>query len=123
MNENNRELLEKVIKERLEHSLESKAEDSQSFKEAMDAISKQIEIDKIDASTQEHLRDEEFKKKEAFMDRIVQVGIFVSGLVVGPIIEKKVKLGYAKVLCEFEKDYTFTTSAGRALSGFFKFKK
>ena len=39
-----------------------------------------------------------------------------------PVIDYGVKKVFAKMLCEFEKDYTFTTTAGKTLSSIFKFK-
>ena len=137
MDEQNKELLDKVIKDRLEHALGNTTEteeDKQAFKEAMDALSKRIELEKIETSHREQnkkmeieknkdLRNEKIKISEANKDRIIQIGTFTAGLFLGPIIESLVKKGYAKMLCEFEKDYTFTTSAGRALSGLFRFKK
>ena len=124
MDEKNRELLGKVIENRLERALFTDSEeDDRAFKEAMDAVGKQIEIDKMKAEEEKNLREEETKKKEARIDRIVQIAIFGSGLILGPIIEIACKKGYAKMLCEFEKDYTFTTTAGRGLSNLFRFKK
>ena len=133
----NKELLSKVIENRLKGALEPTAEngnDSRAFKEAMDAVSKQIELDRVEATRQEqaerlkmedekNLRDEAAKASEAKKDRIVQIGIFAAGLILSPIIETACKRGYARMLCEFEKDYTFTTTAGRQLSGLFRFKK
>jgi hypothetical protein len=133
----NKELLSKVIKNRLEEALKLTPEassDSRAFKEAMDAVSKQIELDKIEQSRQEqiermkmehdkNLRDEFAKRDEARKDRFVQIGIFTAGLILSPLIETACKRGYAHMICEFEKDYTFTTTAGRQLSGLFRFKK
>ena len=137
MDNQNKQLLSEVIKKNLEYVLENDAnsdEGKASFKAAMDAVSKQIEIDKIETSHLEqtekmkmeeirNLREEGSKRDEARKDRWTQIGIFAAGLIAGPVIDVACKKGYAKLLCEFEKDYTFTTSAGRALSGLFKFKK
>ena len=137
MDEKNRELLNEVIEDRLERALSSDGtldEDKQVFKEAMDAVNKQIELDKIEASykaemkkmeieNERNLREEISKKEEAKKDRWVQVGIFGGGLLLGPVIEVCCKKVYARMLCEFEKDYTFTTTAGRGLSSLFRFKK
>lgn len=136
MDARNRDLLAEVIEDRLEKALSSYGDDGSdlAFKEAMDAVSKQIELDKIDASREEvekklkveeekNLREDSTKKEEAGKDRVTQICIFAAGLVLGPVIEVACKRGYAKMLCEFEKDYTFTTTAGRGLSGLFRFKK
>ena len=58
MENENRILLDKVIKDRLEVALNSSAdgeEAKQAFKEAMDAVSKRIEFDKIDVAHEEQL--------------------------------------------------------------------
>ena len=62
-------------------------------------------------------------KKTMLLGAAAQIGIFAAGLILGPFIESACKRGYARMLCEFEKDYTFTTTAGRQLSGLFRFKK
>lgn len=46
----------------------------------------------------------------------------MTGAVITPVIDYSVKKVFAKMLCEFEKDYTFTTTAGKTLSSIFKFK-
>lgn len=133
----NRELLEGVIEERLRLVQFADPENEVNkamFKEAMEALSKQIEFDKIDASHEEqlkkmeiehekNLRDEAARKSEAKKDRWVQIATFGAGLVVAPFIEHISKKAFARYICEFEKDYTFTTSAGRSLSSLFRFKK
>lgn len=144
MDNKNRVLLESVIEDRLRRSELAdltKEEDKQAFKEAMDALSKQIELDKIDASHQEqleklkienerlkaecekNLRDEAARKSEAKKDRWVQIGTFGAGLLLGPTLEYFFKAGLTRYICEFEKDYTFITTPGRSLSGLFRFKK
>ena len=144
MEDKNRELLESVIEDRLRRAQLSDPDnegDKQVFKEAIEALKMKVELEKIDASHQEqleklkienerlkvecekNLRDEAAKKTEAKKDRWVQIGIFGAGLIVAPIIEHISKKGFARYICEFEKDYTFTTSPGRSLSGLFRFKK
>ena len=46
----------------------------------------------------------------------------ITGVAITPVIDYGVKKVFAKMLCEFEKDYTFTTTAGKTLSSIFKFK-
>ena len=144
MEDKNRKLLESVIEDRLkraEISQPGNEEDKQVFKEAMEALSKKIELDKIEVSHDEqveklkienerlkaecdkNLRDEAAKKKEAIMGYGVQVGLFLLGITLGELIDYRKKMGFAKEICEFEKDYTFTTHAGKGLSSIFRFKK
>lgn len=103
----NRTLLAEVTKKRLEEAL-SEGDDEKreiAFKEAMVAVEKEIEIEKNKT------------------DRIIQIGTFSAGLVLTPLVDFAFKKAFAKMLCEFEKDYTFTTTAGRSLSSLFRFKK
>ena len=117
-------LLATVAEDRLEASLKLEGEERHAaFKEGMEAVSKQIELRKMKQEEERALREEENKKHDVFIDRCIQVGTFAAGLIVAPCIEGAVKKGFAKLLCEFEKDYSFTTSAGRSLSNLFRFKK
>lgn len=126
MNDENKQLLDEVIKCRLEQALKSKAEDdgnNAAFRQAMEAIDRQIELSKVDASNDEILKKQEFAEKDAKINWIIRgAEIMVITLAV-PIIQHRCNMRYAKVLCNFEKDYTFTTSAGRSLSRLFQFKK
>lgn len=126
MKDTNRELLDEVIKDRLTRAMKngSDADELKAvFDEAMMAIDRQVKLDEIEASRNEQVRNEELKKEEAKKDRIVRVVEIGAVLLAAPVIETICKKAYAKMLCEFEKDYTFTTTAGRALSGLFRFKK
>ena len=167
MNEENKALLDEVIADRLEQALQLKAEDegfNVVFKQAMDAIDRQLELSKIEASNEQALRkqelaeeemrrkydlaEEELQKKQEQLEqearrqeqaelelikkqeraeREVKIGWMLKAaelgllVVVVPIIRYSTNKGYAKLLCNFEKDYTFTTSGGRSLSRLFKF--
>ena len=138
MTKENEALLNEVIKNRLEQVQYPDAEsdeDKHAFKEAMEALNKMIELKKIEVSHQEqvermkmeeeqHLRDETVKVAEAKKDRWVQIALFVGGALLVPAVDHLRTNNYIKKLCNFEKDYTFTTSAGRGLtSSLFRFKK
>lgn len=105
MKKENKTLLEEVIKDRLERSLDENEEvREEAFREAMDAIDRQNELDKNNK------------------DRIVKVVEIGAAIIAVPLIEAGCKKAFAKMICEFEKDYTFTTSAGKALGNLFRFK-
>lgn len=105
MKKENKTLLEEVIKDRLERSLDENEEArEEAFREAMDAIDRQNELDKNNK------------------DRIVKVVEIGAAIIAVPLIEAGCKKAFAKMICEFEKDYTFTTSAGKALGNLFRFK-
>lgn len=105
MKKENKALLDEVIKDRLEKSLDEDAENrEEAFKEAMDAIDRQNELDKNNK------------------DRIVKIVEIGATIIAVPLIDAGCKKAFAKLICEFEKDYTFTTSAGKTLANLFRFK-
>lgn len=171
MNDSNRELLDQVVERRLMDVLESDLgtdEEKLAFKEAMDAIDREISLRKLDdsyyaesenrvfekekfeASKQEktalmvfeekkfksttdeqvarreldakkQVFDEEHRSKES--KRAFWIGIgTIAGTIIAPVAGFFTKKAFAKMICTFEKDYTFTTSAGRSLGSFFRFK-
>lgn len=136
MENENRVLLSRVINDRLEASLNpiiGSDEAKQAFKDAMEALDKQIEFDKIDVSHEEqvakmkmeeekNLRDEAANEEKLRKDRMIQIGIFAAGLIATPIIEVVTKTIYANKICRLEQFETFTTSAGRGISSWFRFK-
>ena len=135
MDNQNKDLLTKVIENRLERALNGNGseEDKLAFKEAMEAVGKQIEVEKIELSHEEankkmkieeekNLRDEEAAKEKERKDRLVQISIFAAGLIAGPVIEVITKTIYANKICKLEQFETFTTSAGRGISSWFRFK-
>ena len=111
----NKELLEKVIKDRLEKSLSEDIDPEEKkvyFKEAMEALDRQTEMDRTDSM-----------KKEQNLNRVVryvEVAAVPAGLM---ILDSLFKWRFMKTVCNFEKDYTFTTTPGRSISSFFRSRK
>lgn len=111
----NKDLLEKVIKDRLGSSLSENSdaeEKKQAFKEAMEAMDRKIEIEKIESA-----------KKDQTSNRIVKVLEVAAVPAVLLTVENLFKFKFMKKVCLFEKDYTFTTTPGRSISSYFKFKR
>lgn len=126
MDERNEELLCEVIENRLMTTLDSDAggeEAKKTFDEAMQAIDRSIELTKLENSVNEQLRKEIDSRKESKKDRIIKIVEIGCAAVVGPMIGFALNKSYAKMICGFEKDYTFTTTPGRTLSQLFRFKK
>lgn len=99
-------LLQEVINDRLNRSLSDDSEEAKvAFNEAMEAIDRQQTLDK--------------DKKDAII-KAVEIG---AAVLLAPLVEAGCKKAFAHMLCEFEKDYNFTTMAGKSLSGLFKFRK
>lgn len=105
MKKENKKLLEDVIKDRLTKSLGDSDEASEAFKEAMEAIDRQNTLD---------------KDSKDRMVKFVEIG---TAVVLAPLIETGCKKAFAHMICEFEKNDSFATMAGKSLSGLFKFKK
>ena len=107
MRKENRKLLEEVTKDRLETALTSEDEEKkkEAFKEAMEAVSKQTDI------------------SNAWKDRIIKCAEIGATVLLVPTIDYFFKKKFSERICNFEKDYTFTTTAGKSLGGLFRFKK
>ena len=108
MDKTNKQLLDEVIKNNLEKVNDAEASDEakqNAIEIAMKAVDRDLEIDK--------------SKKE----RLIKIAEVTAGVVITPVIYFICNKAYAKMLCNFEKDYTFTTSAGRGLKDLFKLKK
>lgn len=127
MNDRNRKLLEDVIEIRLEQALSISDSDNEAageiFKEAMEAVDRSIELSKMKAAVDEQTLKLEAASREAKFDRWVKYIEIGAVVIVTPVVGTVCNKVFAKIICEFEKDYTFTTSAGRSLSKLFSFGK
>lgn len=64
-----------------------------------------------------------FENDKDARDKLIKAGEIALMLVVSPLIEAGCKKAFAKMICDFEKDYNFTTMAGKGLSSIFKFRR
>lgn len=137
------ETLEDVIEQRLGDAYDyADGEDGEkAFKEAMTAIDRYIALKKIENADKERelnlqLEEEKYRsnynlEKEKFENSkeeqkkrwIIELGIGVGVPVLLFIGDCVFKNHYMKSVCNFEKDYTFTTTPGKGISGLFRFKK
>lgn len=118
-------LLSDVVESRLKTALSSEAGSDRdtAFGQAMSAMDRLIELSKLEASYDEQAKKQELARKEAKLDKIIKIGEIVAVALVVPGIQYFCNMRYAKTLCNFEKDYTFTTQAGKATSKLFRFGK
>lgn len=141
MEKHNKELLDEVTKKYLEAALESDAnseEGAAAFKQAMAAVDRQVEVTKIEAASKEQEQKQQLaeaelaaKKEMAKEDRtqnkwlkILEIGATaVIVTVVRAVCDHVSNDRYMEKICNFEKDYTFTTTPGKATSRMFKFGK
>ena len=141
--------LEDVVKDRLSDALNYSGEEegTKAAKEAAELLKYYVELEKLEISEGEadeklRLEKEKFEhEKKVFEEnkkleeekRALQLKE-AKGLRVFKVLEIAVpvalfigdcafKMHYAKKICNFEKDYTFTTSAGKGISSIFRFKK
>lgn len=123
MNKKNKQLLEEVIQKRLELALKAEGEISEAaFEEAMEAIDRQTAIDKIKLEALNNQDKMQVDKNRDRRDSVIKCLEIGATIIAAPIITAKINKTFAHMLCEFEKDYNFTTTAGKSLSKIFKLK-
>lgn len=126
MNENNQKLLEQVSENRLQRALDlgtNSEESKAAFDEAMRAADRLIEVTKLEEAKQEKAREEELKKAESKRMLWIRIAEFGGTLLLAPAVDYFCKRGFAKLCMVFEEKGTFTSLAGKSLSGLFRFKK
>lgn len=79
-----------------------------------------IERDRLNADVQNSCIENDIERSKNNSQTALRVLEIAAAVVVAPIVEHKFRKGFAKMICEFEKDYNFTTTAGRSLSKLFK---
>ena len=85
-------------------------------RENSDDIKARIERDRLNADVQNSCIEHNIEKSKNNSQTALRVLEIAAAVVVAPIVEHKFRKGFAKMICEFEKDYNFTTTAGRSLS-------
>ena len=92
------------------------------FEEKKLNFSNEEQVARREMDSEKQTNDEEFRKKESKRTFWIEVGKIAVIAFVAPGMQYLGKKAFAKMICTFEKDYTFTTSAGRSLGGLFRFK-
>lgn len=119
MIDKNKELLDKVIADRLATALSSDMESKEysvAFNQAMEAIDRKLEMTKMDVSSDEQAKKQAAAKREAYVNWAIRVAEIGIGVMIMPIVKHCMGRRDMKDLCMFEKDYTFTTSAAKSCS-------
>lgn len=108
-----KELLEKVMQDRLERSLNATSDEEKdnAFEEAMKATDRCIEIEKIETG----LQDQKVNRIVKIVE-IAAVPVALAGL------NYLFKKDFLKNVMRFEREDTFTGSGGRSISSWFRFK-
>lgn len=116
MIDENKKLLDEVIRNRLETALSStdSEEGNVAFRQAMDAIDRRNEVSKMEVSAEEQAKKQVAAKRDTYITWGIRILEITAGVVAMPIIKHCMGRRDMKDLCMFEKDYTFTTSAGKS---------
>ena len=124
--ENSDNIKAKIEEERLEIEKEKFQmdircrENSDDIKEKIEKERLTIERDRLNADVQNSCIENDIERSKNNSQTALRVLEIAAAVVVAPIVENKFRKGFAKMICEFEKDYNFTTTAGRSLSKLFK---
>lgn len=118
MNKENKQKLDDLIYDLLVmagNNADGSKESEVFLKEALDAIDRSMEIEKM-----ERAREEE--KMKRIWDRTIKISEIAATAFLVPMMTYVYNMKFAKVICEFEKDYSFTTTAGRTFGSLFRKK-
>lgn len=98
----------------------SKEEKRQSFESVRDDKNIKCEMDKKAIDKEIELAKLKSQKDSNRIEKSIKLIEIGATLIAAPLIGLKCNTLFAKTICEFEKDYTFTTTAGKTLSKLFK---
>ncbi len=118
--------LEKELENRLE--IEDKKNEVQNRKNELEINAKKeadkeklrLEAEKIRLDNQKSVNNYNLEQDKLSTQRLLKILEVTAAVVLTPMIDNKFRTKFAKLICNFEKDYNFTTTAGRSLSKLFK---
>lgn len=118
--------LEKELENKLE--IEDKKNEIQRSKNELEINAKKevdkeklrIESEKLRLDNQKSVNNYNLEQDKLRTQRLLKVLEVTAAVVLTPMIDNKFRTKFAKLICNFEKDYNFTTTAGRSLSKLFK---
>lgn len=118
--------LEKELENKLE--IEDKKNEIQRIKNELEINAKKevdkeklrIESEKLRLDNQKSVNNYNLEQDKLRTQRLLKVLEVTAAVVLTPMIDNKFRTKFAKLICNFEKDYNFTTTAGRSLSKLFK---
>ena len=118
--------LEKELENKLE--IEDKKNEIQRRKNELEINAKKevdkeklrSESEKLRLDNQKSVNNYNLEQDKLRTQRLLKVLEVTAAVVLTPMIDNKFRTKFAKLICNFEKDYNFTTTAGRSLSKLFK---
>lgn len=116
MTKKNQELMEEVLQQKLEKAL-AEPENNEAFKDAMSAVDKSTEICKTVEAAKEDKKSRRWGIA-AGIGKTLLIGVVVPvGLEILKMANRREAI---EEINKFEKEDTYTGTAGRSLSGLFK---
>ena len=96
---------------------------NRNFQVQLEEMRQEFELHRDELNYYREKEKAELEAKKARNEMLIKGIEIAAAVIVAPLIDTRCKTAFAHMLCEFEKDYNFTTMAGRSLSGLFKFRK
>ena len=111
-------------KEEVKSNLDSIRDDkNRNFQVQLEEMKQEFELHRDELNYYREKEKAELEAKKARNEMLIKGIEIAAAVLVTPLIDMRCKTTFAHMLCEFEKDYNFTTMAGKSLSGLFKFRK
>lgn len=89
-------------------------------KKEVDKEKLKLDSEKIRLENQKSVNNYNLEQDKLKTQRLLKILEVTAAVILTPMIDNKFRTKFAKMICNFEKDYNFTTTAGRSLSKLFK---
>lgn len=118
-----RQQFELLMQDNKNNAESERQADAQDHEFNLEVIKQKFKMKELNVNKKIEEAKMKLENDQAAKDRLIKCGEIALAVIVTPMIEAGCKKAFAKMICDFEKDYNFTTMAGRSLSSIFKFKK
>ena len=118
-----RQQFELLMQDNKNNAESERQADAQDHEFNLEVIKQKYKMKELNVTKKIEEAKMKLENDQAAKDRLIKCGEIALAVIVTPMIEAGCKKAFAKMICDFEKDYNFTTMAGRSLSSIFKFKK
>lgn len=118
-----RQQFELLMQDNKNNAESERQADAQDHEFNLEVIKQKYNLKELNITKKIEEAKMKLENDQAAKDRLIKCGEIALAVIVTPMIEAGCKKAFAKMICDFEKDYNFTTMAGRSLSSIFKFKK
>lgn len=118
-----RQQFELLMQDNKNNAESERQADAQDHEFNLEVVRQKFKMKELNVNKKIEEAKMKLENDQAAKDRLIKCGEIALAVLVTPMIEAGCKKAFAKMICDFEKDYNFTTMAGRSLSSIFKFKK